>query len=286
MKRSRDSDEEVNASVYDHQDVAATPVAKMMNLDTTSLEAESSATASTPTIQCSLPGHTPGLPFASYSDYEEHYVKVHTNRCLECTKNFPTSHVLELHICENHDALARIRRERGEPIYACLVETCYQKFTGLGKRQNHLVGTHKYPSNYFFAVTKFGIDGRKSMLVDDARSGRSRSHVARDAKPSNAGVKPTTKDARGSEIPVSKDTTMDEVDTMPAKPQQKVDKERAVIAGSTSPIHRRAEATSGKVTRPAVNTDMDELVGAMSTLRFIPRAVRLGPKTRNDASHQ
>jgi len=36
------------------------------------------------------------------------------NRCLECRRNFPTEHFLNLHIEENHDALVSVRRERGE----------------------------------------------------------------------------------------------------------------------------------------------------------------------------
>jgi hypothetical protein len=63
---------------------------------------------------CSLPPHHQTISFASYEDYETHYNKSHVNRCLECRKNFPTEHFLNLHIEENHDALVTVRRERGE----------------------------------------------------------------------------------------------------------------------------------------------------------------------------
>lgn len=64
-------------------------------------------------MHCSLPPHKP-LSFPSYEDYEVHYRQVHVNRCAECGRNFPTSHLLNLHIEENHDPLIGARRERGE----------------------------------------------------------------------------------------------------------------------------------------------------------------------------
>jgi hypothetical protein len=65
-------------------------------------------------MRCSLPPHRQTLLFASYEEYEVHYNKIHVNRCMECRKNFPTEHFLNIHIEENHDALIGVRRERGE----------------------------------------------------------------------------------------------------------------------------------------------------------------------------
>ena len=83
---------------------------KIVHLDSESGEAP------TPSIEmrCSLPGHRQTLTFASFEEYDVHYAKTHTNRCIECRKNFPTEHFLNLHIEENHDALVSVRRERGE----------------------------------------------------------------------------------------------------------------------------------------------------------------------------
>ena len=82
---------------------------KIIHLDQESGEAQS-------VMRCSLPGHRSTLSFASYDDYEVHYSKSHLNRCLECRKNFPTEHFLNLHIEENHDAFASAKKERGEKI--------------------------------------------------------------------------------------------------------------------------------------------------------------------------
>lgn len=65
-------------------------------------------------MRCSLPGHRQTLSFISFEEYDVHYAKTHVNRCVECRKNFPTEHFLNLHIEENHDALVSVKRERGE----------------------------------------------------------------------------------------------------------------------------------------------------------------------------
>lgn len=65
-------------------------------------------------MHCSLPPHRETLSFTSYEDYEVHYLQSHVNRCSECSKNFPTGHLLNIHIEENHDPLAAARRARGD----------------------------------------------------------------------------------------------------------------------------------------------------------------------------
>lgn len=65
-------------------------------------------------MRCSLPPHRDTITFSSYDEYEVHYLKNHVNRCSECGKNFPTQHILDVHIEENHDPLILARRDRGE----------------------------------------------------------------------------------------------------------------------------------------------------------------------------
>lgn len=65
-------------------------------------------------MRCSLQPHKETLTFSTYDDYESHYLKTHVNRCSECGKNFPTQHILDIHIEENHDPLILARRDRGE----------------------------------------------------------------------------------------------------------------------------------------------------------------------------
>ena len=65
-------------------------------------------------MKCSMPPHREALAFKSYADYEIHYRKAHTNRCVECGRNLPSEHLLSVHIEECHDVFAALRRERGE----------------------------------------------------------------------------------------------------------------------------------------------------------------------------
>lgn len=75
-------------------------------------------------MRCSLPGHQRTLSFLSFDDYEVHYKKSHMNRCLECRKNLPSEHFLNLHIEENHDALVSVRKDRGEKIVRQSLSVC------------------------------------------------------------------------------------------------------------------------------------------------------------------
>lgn len=131
MKRSREPDDEFLDSpgpegdgAADHavssRESSATPLpppaAKIVQLDPDAASPSLSPSNRKPTaeMKCSLPPHPPGLSFPSYEEYEAHYHKAHTNRCLECRKNFPSEHILSLHIEECHDSLAAVRREKGE----------------------------------------------------------------------------------------------------------------------------------------------------------------------------
>ncbi|KAJ5947713.1 Zinc finger C2H2 [Penicillium verhagenii] len=115
-------------------------------------------------MHCALPPHREALSFASYEDYEVHYIQAHVNRCSQCSKNFPTSHFLNLHIEENHDPLAAARKARGDKTYGCFVETCERKCSTPQKRRMHLVDKHMFPRNYNFYIVNDGLDKQTSLL--------------------------------------------------------------------------------------------------------------------------
>ncbi|KAG5930381.1 hypothetical protein E4U42_001627 [Claviceps africana] len=122
MKRSRELGEEIDHSrdIEDTEQFLAgnsnLPIAKSLLLDSDT-EAEGSHGN---TMRCSLPPHREPLAFQSYQEYETHYNTFHTNRCLECRKNFPSEHLLSVHIEESHDPLVRIKRDKGEHTSALL----------------------------------------------------------------------------------------------------------------------------------------------------------------------
>jgi hypothetical protein len=113
MKRSREAETEQSSSESDDLEPASReaslPASKIVGLDP-------SEDSSTPSVEmkCSLPPHKETLVFATYEEFETHYNKAHTNRCLDCRKIFPSQHLLDLHHEECHDAFAALRREKGE----------------------------------------------------------------------------------------------------------------------------------------------------------------------------
>lgn len=130
MKRSREPEEEPSAeaasitrditadSERNHAGLkpttngggdASQPAAKITGLDLSDNDDAKSIQ-----MRCSLPPHKEPLIFSSYSEYETHYRDQHTNRCLECRKNFPSAHLLSLHIEETHDSFVQVKREKGE----------------------------------------------------------------------------------------------------------------------------------------------------------------------------
>lgn len=114
----RDSaDSELSVPILSHQEVpgrrssSMTPVAK---ISSSSTETKQQPQGRAMVHHCSLPPHRETVDFASYDEYETHYLQTHVNRCSECAKNFPTLHFLSIHIEENHDPLILARRDRGE----------------------------------------------------------------------------------------------------------------------------------------------------------------------------
>ncbi|OAQ84512.1 zinc finger domain-containing protein [Purpureocillium lilacinum] len=195
------------------------------------------------TMRCSLPPHKSPISFSSYGDYETHYHQFHTNRCLECSKNFPSDHLLGVHIEEWHDPLVKVRRDKGEHTYSCFVEGCDRKCLTHQKRRMHMIDKHMYPKNFFFSVTKDGIDGRRSLLVDHGHHRRR----------SSASVQSKETRRRAS--------TLEE-------PQAGPGPERSPAVG--------VEEGSTKNPKETQDADMADLTGALSALQFVPPSVRFG----------
>lgn len=122
MKRLREPEEEAQADCSaqsnhtDDNGDAASPAAEVRVSKITELDesAVDDSTSSAAAMSCSLPGHREPLSFRTYTEYEAHYIKAHTNRCSECRKNFPSDHLLNVHIEECHDSFAAVLREKGE----------------------------------------------------------------------------------------------------------------------------------------------------------------------------
>lgn len=118
MKRSRDPQEDEGYSTPEPEvssertsDTASSRATKITELDESAVDDGPNPTF---TMKCSLPPHRDVVSFRTYAEYEAHHNRTHTNRCVECGKNLPSEHLLNVHIEECHDAFAAVRREKGE----------------------------------------------------------------------------------------------------------------------------------------------------------------------------
>ncbi|KAK1245223.1 hypothetical protein MKX08_004852 [Trichoderma sp. CBMAI-0020] len=247
MKRSREPEEhleldppEVDSPHLADADVDLRPVSKIAGLDSAAEDEEAGFV-----MRCSLPPHRESIGFRFYDDYEAHYHNFHTNRCIECRKNFPTDHLLNVHIEECHDPLARVAREKGEHTYSCFVEGCERKCMTPQKRRLHLIDKHTYPKNFFFAVTKDGIDGKRSLLIESSRRRRS-----------SAGSQSQAKNLRRRANTLEKEASQPDSKSQPSQPSTTANKDKEKLEKA--------------------DTDMADLTGAMSALQFVPSSVRFG----------
>ncbi|RFU35843.1 hypothetical protein B7463_g452, partial [Scytalidium lignicola] len=220
---------------------------KILHLDIESGEATSQALQ----MHCSLPPHRDTLIFTSYEEHEVHYNKFHVNRCVECRKNFPTNHFLNLHIEEYHDPLILVKRERGDKTYSCYVEDCDRKFATSSKRRLHLIDKHLFPKEYNFFVTVDGIDNQSSML----QLGR---HRRRSSAAQNKAHREDRARRRNSSA----------IDSVPdAGTEYNQDHRDGGIHRSSTNI---TPITSKK------DEDMEDLSSAMSALKVVPLSIRFG----------
>ncbi|KAI4348320.1 hypothetical protein L6164_009055 [Bauhinia variegata] len=91
-----------------------------------------------------------GARLTSLEDFEDHYNARHSASCSVCSRVYPTSRLLSIHVSEVHDSFFQAKVARGYPMYECLVEGCGLKFKNYKSRQQHLVDKHKFPTSYEF----------------------------------------------------------------------------------------------------------------------------------------
>ncbi|KAI5819888.1 zinc finger protein [Pyronema omphalodes] len=211
-----------------------------------------SSTTTGPTIICSEAPVCTARAFHSYEEYEVHYAQTHTNRCMECRKNFPTNRFLELHIREHHDPLMRIMQERGAKIYACFVEGCDRMFRIPPRRTSHLIKTHCFPKYYNFYVTKDGIDHKISLLNDSQRSKVDR----------NTGKGPQERIHRQEQN--IDDMIVDSDSTAPQVKHEVKDMPEVDMTSET----------------PAEQDQVEALANSIESLRFVPMSIRFGRRGR------
>lgn len=109
-----------------------------------------------------------------------------------------------------------------------------------------MIDKHLYPKNFFFGVTKDGIDGRRSLLVEGDHRRR-----------------------RSSTASISKES------------RRRANTLEGTDAGSKGESKNSKSLPPGAVKELApkkqnADADMADLTGAMSALQFVPPSVRFG----------
>ncbi|XP_010905507.1 uncharacterized protein [Elaeis guineensis] len=100
------------------------------------------------TVLCPIVGC--GAQLNCLEDFEDHYHARHTASCSVCSRVYPTSRLLSIHVSEAHDSFFQAKVARGFPMYECLVEGCGVKLKCYKSRQQHLVDKHKFPRSFEF----------------------------------------------------------------------------------------------------------------------------------------
>ena len=111
----------------------------------------------------------------------------------------------------------------------------------------HLIDKHMYPKNFFFNITRDGIDGRRSLLLEGGHHRRRSSTVD-----------------SGSKDPSRRASIL----------ESKSKESGQEAEASQSPKKAGVAEESEEEDEP--DADMEELAGAMSSLQFVPSSVRFG----------
>jgi uncharacterized protein YdaU (DUF1376 family) len=146
--------------------------------------------------------------------------------------------------------------------FTCFVEGCERKCLTWQKRRMHLIDKHMYPKNFFFAITKDGIDGRRTLLNEDGHRRRRSSTAAAAAA---AAAQTSGHKYRASRSETGQNQTKD---TPQPQPKTECSSESSVTSSSPKPKNESANEPR--------DTDMSDLTGAMSSLSFVPPSVRFG----------
>ncbi|KAF5620691.1 c2h2 type zinc finger [Fusarium sp. NRRL 25303] len=247
MKRSRELEEELDSdSEQANPEPSLRPVSKVAQLES-AIDDEEDTIA----MRCNLPPHREPLAFRSYDEYEVHYSKSHTNRCLECHKNFPSEHLLNVHIEEYHDPLVIVKREQGQHTASPIPWLSIDRYeSATDPLHSSTRALSRDVSNFFFAVTRDGIDGRRSLLNDG-------SHHRRRSSTNSQAIKNSRRRA-----------SLMEGEIVSSQPEDK--SKEAPKSPAVNNVENKQEKH-----KPA-DTEMADLTGAMSSLSFVPPSVRFG----------
>lgn len=123
-------------------------LAKQVALELTEEEKQQLLSDENRDVFCPIVGC--GAHLRSLAEFEDHYNARHTASCSVCSRVYPTSRLLGIHVSEAHDSFFQAKVARGYAMYECLVEGCGVKLKSYKSRHQHLMDKHNFPSSFEF----------------------------------------------------------------------------------------------------------------------------------------
>jgi hypothetical protein len=249
------------------------------------------------------------------SEMESHYSTCHAHVCSAegCNRIFPEPRFLDLvrssykhphffshiahsyqHQTECHDPIAEIRKDRGERIvsgsyrcvnpfdlilslqFVCFDVNCKSMFTTPKGRRLHLIDKHKYPSNFYFAVTNKGIGGLLSKWGEGATL------LRKEYTPGKKGTGIETTDESCGE-PIDEDSETGDLVLPKSEFASGYHTPKAFVAPSPTVTQTPPERFHAEVgdmgappPGPAPSAAIDVLADSMSSLALVPPSVHFG----------
>lgn len=150
----------------EEEEDGGTGMSDVSGMDTDTATADMNAYDAGPasTFPCKWPQC--GSRFSTLQAFDAHCQRMHQYTCSMCRRSLPTSHLLDIHLTEMHDAyfaakVARADKQRHanaaaatttsvyvSPLFVCLVEDCCHKCHSAAEREQHLQQDHLYPKDY------------------------------------------------------------------------------------------------------------------------------------------
>lgn len=214
---------------------------------------------------------------------ESHYSTCHAHVCSAegCHRIFPEQRFLDLHQTECHNPIAEIRKERGERIFACFDVNCKSTFTTPKGRRLHLIDKHKYPPNFYFAITNKGIGGLlkkwgegATLLRKEYTSGKKGNETETTDEMHEEPPSPIDEDNESEDLVLPKSEFASGYHT----PKAHVAPSPTATVRTQTPLEQvRAEANmDAPPSEPAHSTDVDILTDSISSLTLVPPSVHFG----------
>lgn len=121
---------------------------------------------------CNVPGCS--QVFDSIRAYDQHYSRLHRYQCAQCHRTFPSGHLLDLHLSEQHDSFfaANVSAHPDRPFYVCLLKECAALNVTPEARKDHCIREHSFPADFRFETKKIPVAAAAAPSVLPSPPGR------------------------------------------------------------------------------------------------------------------